>query len=76
MDPSGQHWTRLELSTPAGQDKQVSTEEWQRFHAPESFRRAVAAVVAPGTTIIVTPDSVQPESEQIGIIEEEGPAKN
>jgi hypothetical protein len=76
VDAAGQHWTRLELSRSAADGKEVPAQEWQRFRAPEAFRRAVAAIVAPGTTIVVTPDSVKPGGEPIGIIEEEAPAKN
>jgi L,D-transpeptidase catalytic domain len=76
VDAAGQHWTRLELSAPAEHGKQVAAQEWQRFHAPETFRRAVAAILEPGTTVIVTPDSVKPGGNPISIIEEEAPAKN
>lgn len=73
-DSSGQRWIRLRLSAGSEADQQVPSEEWQRFHAPEAFRRAVAAIVAPGTTVIVTPDSVRPGGEPMEIIENE-PAK-
>jgi hypothetical protein len=76
VDTAGQHWTRIELATESGQDKPVPAQEWQRFHASEAFRRAVAAIVAPGMTVIVTPDSVRPGGEPVGIIEEDGLAKN
>ncbi|HEU0284294.1 MAG TPA: L,D-transpeptidase, partial [Sphingomicrobium sp.] len=36
----------------------VLHEEWRRFKAPEAFRRAVASIVEPGTTIVVTADSL------------------
>jgi hypothetical protein len=73
---SGQSWMRLELGPAAGAGQQVPTQEWQRFHAPEAFRRAVAGLVVPGTTVIVTPDSVQPGGQPIDIIQEEVPARN
>jgi hypothetical protein len=76
VDQTGQHWIRVELSTQSGQGTAVPAQEWQRFHASEAFRSAVAAIVAPGTTVIVTPDSVRPGGEPVGIIEEEAPAKN
>jgi len=75
VDSAGQHWTRIELAQQSERTSQVPAEEWQRFHAPEALRRAVAAIVAPGTTIIVTPDSVQPGTEPINVIEEDDPAK-
>jgi hypothetical protein len=71
VDAAGQHWTRIELATQSVRDEPVPPQEWQRFHASEAFRRSVAAIVAPGTTIIVTPDSVGPGGEPVGIIEEE-----
>ena len=60
VDSAGQHWTRVQLDASSGATEQVPAEEWQRFRAPEEFRRAVAAIVEPGTTIVVTADSVDP----------------
>ena len=58
VDSAGQHWLRLQLSVgSAGQP--VAKEEWQKFRAPESFKRSVAGIVSPGTTIVVTSDSLQ-----------------
>jgi hypothetical protein len=76
VDAQGQHWMRLQLSAQSQDAGPVPAQEWQRFHAPEGFRRAVAAIVVPGTTVIVTPDSVRPGGEPVEIIEEETPAKN
>lgn len=61
IDASGQRWIRVDLGGAATDrnDPQVPAAEWQRFHAPESFRRAIAAIVQPGTTIVVTSDSLQ-----------------
>jgi hypothetical protein len=58
IDMAGQHWLRLQLSGGAS-GQPVPKEEWQRFQAPESFKRAVAAIVGPGTTIVVTADSLR-----------------
>jgi hypothetical protein len=59
IDPQGrQHWMRLSLSKQAASNRAVPREEWQRFQAPEPFRRAIAAIVEPGTTIVVTGDSL------------------
>lgn len=55
--PSGQQWIRVRLSAASSEEK-VPREEWQRFKAPEQFRRAVADIVVPGTTVIVTVDSL------------------
>jgi hypothetical protein len=60
IDPKGrQHWITLSLSTKAASDQPVPRQEWQRFQAPEQFRRAIAALVEPGTTVVVTGDSLE-----------------
>lgn len=59
IDQHGQHWIRIQLSKAQGADvPAVPASEWQRFHAPDSFRRLVAGIVQPGTTIVVTSDSL------------------
>ena len=60
IDGDGPHWLRMDLSDGGATDRPVPREEWRRFNAPENFRRAVAGVVQPGTTVIVTADSLQP----------------
>ena len=58
IDAAGQHWLKLQLSdTKAGQP--VPAEEWRRFRAPEAFKIAVAGIVHPGMTIVVTADSLR-----------------
>lgn len=64
IDSTGQHWMRLDLSPGSSDDEAVPREEWQRFSAPEAFKAAVAAVVHPGMTIVVTADSLQPAAPQ------------
>lgn len=59
IDEHGQHWLRLHLSGDAASNQWVPREEWRRFHAPEQFRRAVAEIVQPGTTVVVTADSLR-----------------
>jgi hypothetical protein len=60
IDAAGQHWIRVPLSPQKdAADEQVPHEEWQRFHAPDAFRRAVAGIVRPGTTVVVTSDSLK-----------------
>lgn len=56
---SGQTWVRVHLSPGATSDEPVSPQEWKRFKAPEQFRRAVAGIIEPGTTIVVTADSLR-----------------
>ena len=58
VDAAGQHWMRIPLSAESPADQHVPREEWQRFKAPDEFRRAIAAIVEPGTTVVVTPDSL------------------
>ena len=57
IDAQGQHWLRIAVgSTDTG--AAVPREEWKRFRAPDAFRLAIAAIVEPGTTVIVTADSL------------------
>lgn len=58
IDAKGQHWFRLQLSNGAP-SQHVGPEEWQRFVAPEAFKRDVASVLEPGATIVVTADSLK-----------------
>jgi hypothetical protein len=58
VDAAGQHhWFRVALGASAAADA-VPAQEWQRFHAPDAFRKALASVVSAGTTVVVTTDSV------------------
>ncbi len=56
-DASGRHWIRLDLR--GGEDETVRPEEWSKFSAPEQFRKLVAGIVVPGTTVVVTADSLK-----------------
>lgn len=58
VDSAGQHWIRMDLDS-AQSSTDVQSEEWKRFHSPDNFRKAVASVVRPGTTIVVTSDSLR-----------------
>ncbi len=58
IDEAGQHWVRIELSAASGQPTEIPKNEWSRFHAADDFRRAVASIIQPGTTIIITSDSL------------------
>lgn len=60
IDREGQHWLRVPLSGDSAAGERVPREEWQRFHASEDFRQAVASIVKPGMTIVVTADSLRP----------------
>ena len=76
VDAQGQHWIRMQLSSEDAVGQLVSREEWGRFHAPDQFRRAVAAIVVPGTTVIVTTNSLRPGAiaEPVTVIAS-GPAR-
>lgn len=69
IDKDGQHWVRLQLSGATESDEQVSSAEWQRFVAPEAFKKAVAGVVQPGMTIVVTPDSLRTAAAPVTVLE-------
>lgn len=64
IDAQGQHWFRLTLSAKQTAAVEVTNTEWSRFRAAETFKRAVASVIEPGATIIVTSDSVGSEDPQ------------
>lgn len=57
IDGEGQHWLRIPLGSqePASH---VTPDEWSRFNAPESFRNAVAQIIQPGTTVVLTADTL------------------
>ncbi len=70
IDKQGQHWVRLTLSPDDDDPTEVPKSEWSRFQTDEAFRQAVAGVVEPGTTIVVTSDSVAADkTESITILE-------
>jgi hypothetical protein len=58
VDSSGSHW--IELGLGGNRDETpVEPGEWKRFRAPDRFRQLVAAIVTPGTTVVVTADSLK-----------------
>jgi hypothetical protein len=61
VDSAGSHWIQLNLSgdKAKAETETVQPDEWKRFRAPEGFRKLVSQVVAPGTTIVVTADSLK-----------------
>jgi hypothetical protein len=70
QDSAGQHWIRLGLG--GGEDQGVQPDEWARFRAPEQFRGLVAGIVVPGTTVVVTADSLKQGETGIGLTVLEG----
>lgn len=69
IDSEGQHWVRVQLSNAPETDQLVPTSEWQRFVASEAFKKAVAGVVAPGMTVVVTPDSLRTAAAPVTVLE-------
>lgn len=59
IDADGQKWIRLDLAGDKQDGSRVDPQEWARFQAAEDFRSKVAAILAPGSTIVVTPDSLR-----------------
>jgi|SRR6185437_1002587 len=69
VDSDGQHWVRVKLSPATGEDSSVPKSEWQRYSVPDAFRSAVAAIVEPGMTIVVTPDSLRSAATPATVLE-------
>lgn len=60
IDAAGFHWMRLRLPGQSNtMTDEVNTEERARLRLPEEFRQALAAILAPGTTVVVTTDTLQ-----------------
>jgi hypothetical protein len=57
IDEQGHHWLRIAVGAKDSA-KAVQREEWKRYQVAAAFRSAVSAIVAPGTTVIVTADSL------------------
>lgn len=75
IDDEGQHWVKISISPDANVDQHVQREEWKQFRAPEEFKKAVASIVQPGTTVVVTPDSLNASAAgaPVTVIENEEP---
>jgi hypothetical protein len=60
QDAAGFHWLRLPLP---GQEldaaNKMTQEERMRSHIPEQFRAALAAILTPGTTLLVTRETLK-----------------
>ena len=74
-DETGKHWLKLRFSGPAG-SMEVGPDEQKRFDAPEAFRGVLAAIVRPGSVVIVTPEPLNAGSpgKAQTVFEEEAPA--
>lgn len=57
VDAEGQHWTRVALP---GQDDDLTAQPRPgSLHVAEAFKALVAPELAPGTTVILTPDALR-----------------
>jgi hypothetical protein len=69
-----QNWMRIALSAQPGAEQPVTSEEWRRFTAPDAFKQIVAKILVPGSTIIVTSDSLQSDAgRQSSVVMETDP---
>jgi hypothetical protein len=59
----GQQWIQVGVSDLLGQPAEIiSTERVEQMHLPAAFVAGMRSVIAPGTTVLVTQASVNPES--------------
>ncbi|WP_447954382.1 L,D-transpeptidase [Sphingopyxis chilensis] len=56
IDPAGFHWLRVPLD---GEVADTNVEEHGQLSLAEDFRRSLASIVTPGTTVLVTPDTLR-----------------
>jgi L,D-transpeptidase catalytic domain len=60
IDEKGFHWLRLPLpGLPPSQAEEMTPEERARLHLPEAFRTVLAAALRPGTTVLITRESIR-----------------
>jgi hypothetical protein len=74
-DAAGLHWLRIALPGEAvAPDTELSPEERARIKIPEAFRARVEAILAPGATLVVTPDTLTSggTGEKLTVIAGEG----
>lgn len=58
LDELGTHWVQLPLPGQAATDLEVSPEHRRRFKVADPFRKAIASMLKPGMTVVVTSDSL------------------
>lgn len=60
VDAAGFHWMRVALPGQAhAASAEVTPEQRAQLSLPEDFRSALAAILTPGTTVVVTPDTLR-----------------
>lgn len=58
IDAAGQHWFRLPLPGEATRTGELTAAEKAQGRLPDAFRRALATVLVPGTTLLVTRETL------------------
>ena len=58
-DPAGPRWIQVALPGQILASRPVAQDDRGRFTAPAAFRTALATVLRPGTTVVVTRDSLR-----------------
>lgn len=74
IDPQGYHWMQLPLpGQPTNDNRELPMSERGRVTMPDAFRDALDAVLLPGTTLVVTADSLVASSagKSVMVIESE-----
>ncbi len=76
VDSGGAHWLRLPLPGQATQSAaEMTPAEHARGHFPEAFRKNILGIIEPGTTLLVTRDSIKSSGTgtRLTVIAEERP---
>ena len=58
IDEKGTHWLRLPLSGQSMPGGEVTLDQRRRFRVADPFRKAIASVLKPGTTVLLTSDTL------------------
>jgi hypothetical protein len=74
IGPTGQNWVRINLPGQVGQPAPAGLRG--RIDVPDSLRKLIGPLLTPGTTVIVTADSLQsePPSQSLTVIDTEARA--
>ena len=60
LDPLGVHWLRLPLpGQRSGQSLEMTPTEHGRAHFSEALRKNILSIISPGTTLLITRDSLK-----------------
>ena len=60
IDPSGVHWLRLPLpGQPSDRALEMTPAERGRGQFPEALRKNIVSIIGPGTTLLITRDSLK-----------------